>query len=103
MTYPIVHPTPVATILTSTPNPVASQPDYSLATLILTIVNLILMVIYVTATVVLVINTRRQSKAAIDAVHEQIKASELQSKATIDAVHEQIKASELQSRAAIAA
>ncbi len=98
MTYPIVHPTPVATILTSTPNPVASQPDYSLATLILTIVNLILMVIYVTEQIKA---SELQSKATIDAVHEQIKASELQSRAAIAAVHEQIKASELQAQEAL--
>ncbi|HLZ81589.1 MAG TPA: hypothetical protein VKP04_08155, partial [Ktedonobacteraceae bacterium] len=101
MTYLIVHLTPIVSTLTSISNPVASQPDYSLATLIVAVANLIFMIIYVTATIVLVINTSRQSKAAIDAVHEQIKTSELQSKAAIGAVYEQIKTSELQSKAAI--
>jgi uncharacterized membrane protein (DUF106 family) len=97
--YLIIHPIPITTVLAST---VASQPDYSGA-------NLILMTVYVAATLALVIITiwqaravlaasARQSQAAINTVHEQIEASELQSQMAIDAVHEQIEASEKQSQ-----
>src|SRR5258708_38388066 len=70
----------------------------------LQIVTAILTGVYVAATLVIVGLTiwqsqaalaasARQSQAAIDAVHDQIKASEKQSQAAIDAVFEQIQQS----------
>lgn len=106
MMYLIIRPIPITTVLAST---VASQPDYSLA-------NLILMAVYVGLTLILaivaiisiVISSRlsrdalaasdRQSRAAIEAVHQQIEASKLQSQDAINAVHQQIEASEKQSQ-----
>jgi hypothetical protein len=73
----------------------------------LQLVTVILTSIYVAATLAIVGLTiwqskaalaasARQSQAAIDAVHDQIKASEKQSQATIDAVNKQIATSEAQ-------
>ncbi len=97
----------IITALASISKPVAPQPDYSLP-------NLILMAVYVAATLVLVGVTiwqarailaasARQSKDAIEAVHKQIEASEVQSLTAIAAVHDQIEASKIQSQTAIEA
>jgi type II secretory pathway pseudopilin PulG len=92
--------------------PTTSQPDYSL-------LNLVLMGIYVGLTLVLAIvavasifiSTRlsvkalaasdRQSREAIEAIQRQIDASEKQTKDTIEAVNRQIEASERQAQEAL--
>jgi len=82
-----------------------SSPDYSLT-------NLILMGVYVAATLALVgisiwqaraalTASAKQSQDAIDAVNKQITASEAQSNAAIDAVNKQIAASERQAQEAL--